>query len=269
MREPAAPQDWIRAIESSLSPPILSRLVVLRSCASTQDEAVELSRGRPGLVVVGLRQSAGRGRLGREWIQSGDLGVAVSIALDAGRFDAAQISLASGLAAWRACRDVLDPLAPFAGRLGVRWPNDVVVRGSAAGPERKVAGVLVERRDPLLIVGLGINVLQTESDFPGRLGERAVSLGQVSGDRDPPTRLSVLRALLRAMRWAFSLSLDDLVTEWMRQDVLVGSQRAFRCGTSIVAGTVIRLDPLREIVMASDSGESVALDCRLAVRIAE
>jgi BirA family biotin operon repressor/biotin-[acetyl-CoA-carboxylase] ligase len=69
--------------------------------------------------------------------------------------------------------------------LDVKWPNDVVRRG------RKLCGVLAESRvsggapapGPPVVIGAGVNVNQSEGDFPPELRERATSLRIVGGGK--------------------------------------------------------------------------------------
>src|SRR5438552_2644495 len=136
----------------------IHRVEVLDETPSTQDAARLLAAGEPGLAVFALRQTSGRGRLGRIWTQYLDLGLAATFVLDGLSFSRAHLSLGCGLAA-AATIEALIP-AHVAPRIGLRWPNDVVERPSG----RKLAGVLIESADSLAFAGIGINVLHTAAD---------------------------------------------------------------------------------------------------------
>jgi len=105
---------------------------------STQDLARDiLRRAGEAVVVIADRQTAGRGRRGRVWIDdrrtiSGEpTNVAISVALDAPAVPGL-IPLATGLAIVDSVRGIgIDDTH-------LKWPNDVVVDGC------KVAGILVE-----------------------------------------------------------------------------------------------------------------------------
>jgi BirA family biotin operon repressor/biotin-[acetyl-CoA-carboxylase] ligase len=77
---------------------------------------------------------------------------------------------------------------------GVKPPNDVYIAG------RKAAGVLLELRavpsaPHVGILGIGLNVNQTEEDFPEELRKTATSLSIVA--RRPIDRHEIAIALLR------------------------------------------------------------------------
>jgi BirA family transcriptional regulator, biotin operon repressor / biotin---[acetyl-CoA-carboxylase] ligase len=125
-------------------------------CESTQrllgDDAPE------GAVAATDEQTAGRGRLGREWVAPAGSSLLVSIVLrpDVPTANLPELSLVAG-------RAVAQALAGLAGVLPeVKWPNDVLLNG------RKVAGVLAEARDGRVVLGIGINVSQSADDLPDR-----------------------------------------------------------------------------------------------------
>ncbi len=60
----------------------------------------------------------------------------------------------------------------------IKWPNDMLLGG------RKIAGILLEshhRQAPgFVVVGIGVNVLQAETDFDPQLRTRAGSLAMMT-----------------------------------------------------------------------------------------
>ena len=146
-----------RAIRSALAPGGLGRpLVVLDSCSSTMDEArARLAAGAgPGLVVMALEQTAGRGRQGRTFVSPrGGLYLTAALRPPADPAIAWRLGFAAALAA-------RDAVAAAGGpALGFEWPNDLVLAG------RKVGGILAEflgragpRGEPIVLAGIGLNV---------------------------------------------------------------------------------------------------------------
>ena len=234
--EPAPPEAWPDAIESALAGcNTLRDAVVLRETASTQDHA-RAAGVAPGTLVTALRQTAGRGRLGRAWEDTRDAGVAVTFALP----DDSPESLAmrSAVAAAEAVRTFVPGNAA-----GIKWPNDVVVDG------RKIAGVLVERTAGVALVGIGINVGQRE--FPPELDAHATSLARLAVTVD---RLHVLLALIRAVDHAFTAPADAIYRTYSELDRLSGRACVFRTPEGVVEGTVLSVDPLRGLALETASG---------------
>lgn len=126
------------------------RLIELETVDSTNDEARRAASGGAGhgTVVWAHRQTAGRGRRGREWISpAGNLHC--SLLLDAGPDPARAPQLAFVAAV--AVRAALADLAPAA-LFQVKWPNDVLCAG------RKISGMLLEQSQPFVIAGIGVDV---------------------------------------------------------------------------------------------------------------
>lgn len=150
----------------------MHRIVVLETTGSTNDDARRLAIGGApeGTVVLAERQSAGRGRLGRNWDSPERVGLYLSVLLrPADPIDRiGRYPIAAAVAVCAACR-------AFAGdRVVLKWPNDVLT------DQGKLAGVLAEMRRGTsgtdLVLGVGVNVNQVAQDFPTALRGTATSL---------------------------------------------------------------------------------------------
>lgn len=208
---------------------------VLAEVASTQD-ALETRSARPGTFVTTLRQTQGRGRFGRSWEDTAEAGVAVTFVIDAQPSE--RLVLASAVAAAEACERSLGR------RVGIKWPNDVVVDG------RKLSGVLIERRDERALVGIGINVRQVS--FPEPLSKRATSLAMLGARVD---RLDVLATLVETLDRALVASDETLVAAFLERDALQGQRALFATPAGPVEGEVRAVDPMRGLVVRTDAGE--------------
>lgn len=244
------PDEWQSRLAASVTGlRRVTRVVVLAGAESTQDEARRRSRGEPGLMVAAMKQTAGRGRLGRRWEDGGGLGAAATFVLDAKATALEVVSLGAGLAA---CRAGEAAIGGSPARLGLRWPNDVVEHASG----RKVAGVLVERSADLWLVGVGLNVRQRDGDWPPDLRGRACSLAQLGSSG---SRLDVLERLAGEVDRAMGLSPEELSREWAARDTLLGTEREFRRGGLVVRGVVESVEPTSEIVVRAAGGGKVRL----------
>jgi BirA family biotin operon repressor/biotin-[acetyl-CoA-carboxylase] ligase len=170
------------------------------ACGSTNDLAGERARGgaATGLVVAADAQTAGRGRLGRNWHSPPGDNLYFSVVLRPGRPTAEipALTLLGGAAVARA-------LATFGVEPLLKWPNDVELLDEK-GQRRKVAGILTEMASAganasHVVVGVGINV--NGAEFPPELAERATSLRRaLDGPVDRPIdRAAVLAAVLEAL----------------------------------------------------------------------
>ena len=181
------PEVDTHALQASLDAAIGSRACwvkrarVLVETESTQEAAFEeAQRGGPGVLVTCLRQPGGRGRLGRTWADPGGKGVAATLAITWPTHDAGSLSLRAGLAACFAARACLASAAvDREGAAGGPSLAQRRVERTSRGPGRKLAGVLIEQRAGVCLVGIGLNVLQGAQDWPVGLAGKAVSLHEL------------------------------------------------------------------------------------------
>lgn len=126
---------------------------------STNLEAKRLAGGGAshGAVIWAKKQTAGRGRMGRDWVSAeGNLYVTMLVSPDC---DLAQCSQLSFVAAC-AVADTLEGILPNPDAIACKWPNDVLVNG------KKISGILLESFSTKelvtvkqwIAVGVGINV---------------------------------------------------------------------------------------------------------------
>ncbi len=226
------------------SAPRIRRVIVLDETASTQD-AEETRSAESGTVITALRQSSGRGRLGRSWSDPHGEGVAMTAVLPSRPFAAPEqsvelLALASAVAASRAVESMLrEPV-------GIKWPNDLIVRG------RKLGGILIEKSRDRILLGIGVNVLQRS--FPPELESIATSMFLVANTQSTVTRLDVVRSVLAELERVLVLSADAILYEYATRDVLSGSVAAFATSMGTIEGEVCSVDPLRGLTVRNGSG---------------
>jgi BirA family biotin operon repressor/biotin-[acetyl-CoA-carboxylase] ligase len=226
---------WTQRLEGAACG-AFQEIVVVDEAASTQDTARQLG-AKPGTVVAACRQTAGRGRLGRVWADTGDKGIAVSFVI--ARPDRPEpLAIAAAVGTAIAAESLL---RHGVGSVGIKWPNDVVVDG------RKLAGILIEQWGDRSVIGVGMNVTQT--DWPPELAGRAVSLAQLGATC---TRLDALAALVRAVSVTLPIRDDQLCEQFARRDVLPDTLGVFRTGERTITGTVVRIDPMHGLLVRTD-----------------
>jgi BirA family biotin operon repressor/biotin-[acetyl-CoA-carboxylase] ligase len=145
---------------------------------STNDEAMRLAEAgaAQGTTVVAAAQTAGRGRLGRQWFSPPGAGLYASVVVRDLRA-APLLTLAAGVAVGEGIR------AAVSLPIEIKWPNDLVI-DAGLGRRRKLAGILTEGSSTgeglqFVVVGFGINVLPAA--YPPDLADRATSLAAELG----------------------------------------------------------------------------------------
>ena len=202
-----------------------------------------------GAIATTDHQTGGRGRRGRTWIEAPGTSVLVSILLrPPATLPAPQLSLVGGVAAAIAAEDALGLAAQ------IKWPNDVLV------DRRKVAGVLAEARDGVVVGGIGINVNQTREQLPPDARVAPASFRTIDGVvRDREAVLASLLAHLDRLYGAWREGgLDGIYEDLGARDFLRG-RRVSVDGVEGVAQMIVR-DGRLEVKTASgpvlvESGE--------------
>jgi BirA family biotin operon repressor/biotin-[acetyl-CoA-carboxylase] ligase len=229
------------------------------TCDSTNERAfaaLAAVEARHGDVHVATAQTAGRGRLGRKWHSAPGEGLYLSVVLlPAGPFHSGlplALTMAGGLAVLAATR------ALGVAGAGLKWPNDVLVRGA------KLSGVLVESRGsdalrPSFVLGIGLNVAQTHF-APELLAERPVTSLRLAGGVADLERAQA--SMLRELGWRLDLALGApeaprgpraIAAEYAQELGLLGQAVDFELARERGRGRLVRLE-LEHLELATDNG---------------
>lgn len=142
-------------------------LLAFDTLDSTNEEAKRLAKGggSHGAVIWAKKQTAGRGRMGREWVsEGGNLFLTVLLAPDKPLEELSQLSFVASLALVEA----LIPVFEKEHKLTCKWPNDVLL------DNKKLAGILLESfktegcDKTWVAVGVGVNIdnFPTDVHYP-------------------------------------------------------------------------------------------------------
>ena len=173
-------------------------LVCLSTIDSTNTEVKRRAvAGAPeGLVILSDEQTGGRGRWSRTFVSPAGKGIYCSVLLRP-RVD---VEEACRFTPWVGVA-VCDAIEAVCGvRPGIKWTNDIVLGN------KKLGGILCELaveesgQADYVVIGVGLNVTQTEADFGPEVAPIATSLAQQLDH--VPRRAELTCALLRALdRW--------------------------------------------------------------------
>jgi len=199
-----------------LTRPIESgRIAFVRETGSTNADLLARLRAgdRPGEGewLVADRQTSGRGRQGREWLDApGNFMGSTCVRLHPQDPPPHSLSLVAALAAYEAVLPRLsEPQA-----LQLKWPNDLLLGGA------KIAGILLERAGDSAVIGIGVNLAAAPV-----LADRPA--GHLAAAGPAPDRDSFARELAAHFdrelgRWR-AFGLEPIVTRWLAAAHPVGS----------------------------------------------
>lgn len=235
------------------------------------------------LLRAAMRQTGGRGQRGRAWqsVPGDSLTFSLAYTMPGGPAELAGLSLATGVAVVEGLSDL--PLsAPHA--LGLKWPNDVLLRGG------KLAGILIETLPAGpgrigVVIGIGVN-LRRAADVAARIDNAAPSddgttssaavpvtppaaLESVLVDPDMSTVLIALVQRLATMlnRFAahrFGVFRDD----WEAMHAYGGASiRVIENGRDLLQGVALGVDSQGRLRVATPDGERTIASGEVSVRL--
>ncbi|MHC4878759.1 MAG: biotin--[acetyl-CoA-carboxylase] ligase [Planctomycetota bacterium] len=248
------PSRWFD-LEELLASTFCRSVRFQRECRSTNDLALTEQQAAadhalPRLLTTDA-QTAGRGRGSNQW-WAGEGSLAFSLRITPADFSVGRsqwplVSLATALA-------VGDVLAEFgsAAPVGLKWPNDVQLGG------RKVSGILVEPppgNEDELVIGVGINVLNSLADAPEELRSIATSLVDETQEEVTCSPGDVLQRVLQCLEVELQRLASEQLTlreRWQSRCVLTGHRVSLEAGGQRIEGHCHGVDESGAILLDID-----------------
>lgn len=242
------------AISSGLPTQFVGRNVLyFASLPSTMDVAKQAARdGAPeGAIVVADEQTAGKGRLQRQWLTPPGSGIALSIILRPSLAHLRGLTMVASLAAVRAIKETTGLDAR------IKWPNDLLIRG------KKVCGILIDselqgEEVQAAVIGLGLNVNLAPFAVAG-IADTATSLSAELGQE--VSRLAVLRCLLVKVEsyYVALRSGESLHEEWKSLLDTLGKWVTARVGDHVEEGKASDVDSEGSLILKQADGSLVTI----------
>lgn len=227
------------------------RSIVLDEVGSTNREAFQRAEtGETGpLWIMARRQTAGRGRSGRQWSsEAGNLYASLLISLACPPAAVPQLSLLAGVAVIDAIVQAASGGAPAGLRL--KWPNDVLI-GQA-----KCAGILAEsisgQAAVTAVIGIGLNLAWHPTD----LGREATNLAEHGVRVEPEVMLDVLAGTMHhwLAAWNGGTGFAEVRQAWLDRAGAAGEHCSVNTGAEHVEGTFLGLDAGGALLMQDREG---------------
>lgn len=220
---------------------------------STDSTSLEAARRAPDITgptwILGLEQTAAKGRRGRAWSNPvGNFAASLVYRPGGPLADRALRSFIAALALRDAFVDATGRSASFA----LKWPNDVLLNGG------KVAGILLESGpSDTLIIGVGVNLLHAPT--PDQIEPGAVPpvslLSETGANVTPEEFLDLLAAAFAAREDSFTTyGFGPTRTAWLAQAARLGEVITARTTTESHQGTFETVDAEGNLVLRTAHG---------------
>jgi len=165
--------------------------------------------------IVAEKQTAGRGRLGREFVSPSKSGIYLSIiyAPEGGITDPAKLTAFAAVAVKRAVKKLCGVESK------IKWINDVFVNG------KKICGILTEgftnfetARIESAIVGIGVNIKDNPEVFTGEVAKIAGSIGTDKSIKRTELAAEIAGSFLELME----SNSQEIMEEYRKASFLIG-----------------------------------------------
>lgn len=200
---------------------------------------------KQGTVLLAESQTAGKGRLDREWKSNKGQNLTFSILLTEeflkGNLNI--INMASSLSVAQAIENL------YQLRVELKWPNDVLIEG------RKVSGILLESTSKgnqitRLVVGIGINVNQAQ--FTGKFNIPPTSIK--SEFKKSVQRERLLSELLNIYEELAVKAVEnprEILNDWKTKCRMIGEKVQVEVGKQKKFGIFYDIDEIGQLVLKS------------------
>ncbi|WP_111643389.1 bifunctional biotin--[acetyl-CoA-carboxylase] ligase/biotin operon repressor BirA [Marinimicrobium alkaliphilum] len=258
-------RDGIEAAMDEKARALCSELALLAVVDSTNRYALErVPAPAAGFVCLAERQSAGRGRRGRDWVSPFGRNIYLSVVWDyeGGAQALEGLSLAVGVTVAEALEDV--------GVLGtqLKWPNDIYWQG------RKLGGILLEMAgDPAgscrVVVGLGLNMGMPETAAKG-IDQPWADLHHIEPHLHRSALAGAILNRLLPRLAAFQVEGFGVYRErWHALDAFAGQEVTLRTPTQAVSGMACGVDAGGALVLNVDGERHSFYGGEISLRLAK
>jgi len=221
-----------------------------------KEKALHKAEGiNEGTLIIAERQSAGKGRLGREWFSpAGGIWLSIILYPQLSPSYISRITLMTAVAVVKAikiCTQI---------KSQIKWPNDILIN------EKKVCGILTEMSAELdiinwVVVGIGVNVNIKQQEFPEDIRERTTSLKEVLGKKVLRVKLAQI-FLQECEKYYESLKRREsssILKEWKLYSHTLGRKIRVDMGERIITGEAVDINEEGVLILKKEDGELVEI----------
>jgi len=208
-----------------------------------------------GTLIIAERQSAGKGRLGREWFSpAGGIWFSIIIYPQLSPFYISRITLMTAVAAVKAikiCTQI---------KSQIKWPNDILIN------EKKVCGILTEMSAELdiinwIVVGIGINANIDIQDFPKNIQENTISLKETIGKEI--SRVKLAQTFLQEFEKYYEKlkrkEFPSILKEWKLHSHTLRKKIRVDTGERIITGEAMDINESGVLILKNEDGKLIEI----------
>ena len=231
-------------------------IIVLDETDSTNDYAKKLAakNAADGTAVIADRQTAGKGRMGRNFVSPSGCGVYISIIIrpNFGMRTASLITSAAACATANAVEKLCEE------RVKIKWVNDLYMNN------KNICGILTEasmglemRSLDYAVIGIGVNVRRND-EFDSELRQRASSIEECTGKKIDRNKLCA-EILKQIDIYLMNIESREYLKEYRKREILTGHEITAQTGGSSIKGVAEGIDDNANLIVRLPDGSTIHL----------
>ena len=208
---------------------------------------------REGAVMIADLQTAGRGRLGRNWYSPhGGIWLTIVLFPNLEPVYIAKITLMTAVALVQSIKRL------YRISVQIKWPNDLI------SGNRKLCGILTEMaaesdRINYVLAGIGINANMQRQEFPEDIREQSISLQEILGGS--VSRIKLVQVLLENFENYYDRlqkkQFESILEEWKENSDTLGKNIVINSAGQTISGKAVDLTPEGALVIRQKDGKLV------------
>jgi len=231
-------------------PELKSTNIMAKEKALHRTEAID-----EGTLIITERQSAGKGRLGREWFSpAGGIWLSILLYPQLSPSYISRITLMTAVAVVKAIRIYTQIKSQ------IKWPNDILIN------EKKVCGILTEMSAELdminwVVVGIGINANINQEEFPEDIRANSISLKEVLGEEI--SRVKLIQIYLKEFEEYYEKlkrkEFPSILKEWKLYSHTLRRKTKVDIGERIITGEAVDISEEGALILKKEDGELIEI----------
>ncbi len=208
-----------------------------------------------GALVIAGHQTAGKGRMGRSFFSPANTGLYMSLLLRPTFASTEALSITTCAAV---C--VSEAIEACTGKVcGIKWVNDIYMEG------KKVCGILTEAALSqtgslrYAVLGIGVNILPPEGDFPKEIADIATSLLDRTDTQNDLRCTLAAEILNRFWQYYPTLTEKHFYTGYRDRLFLIGQPVEILWGNTTGSGVCLEVDRDFRLLVRREDGTVEAL----------
>ena len=222
----------VERLEAGLNTEFLGREIkYLDATSCTNDDAWECFQNQKpeGTLIITDHQSQGRGRRRSKWSSSEGKSLTFSFMLLPEKVleKLGILPLLTGVSIVKGIQNITNIFC------GLKWPNDIMMS------QKKIGGILIESRTGKqglgIVIGIGLNINESENDIPQNLQSQATSLYIDAGEKFG--RELILSSILNEFENLYLHQWHEIIPLWEKYCIHKNDEVTFHSNERFHRGT--------------------------------